>query len=458
MKLFQLKKILPFLTDLRFAIFLLLVIAATSSLGSIIEQEESLLFYQTNYPSTAPLYGILDWHFLFRFGLDHVYTTWWFVSFLFLLALSLTSCTITRQFPLFFTSKDSFFQQKKSSFSKLPFFVQFHHPFSIQEVLLLKLQDLQFFLYQKENVVYGYKGLIGRMSPIFVHLSMLILLLGSFFGAFQNFKAQEVLPKGEIFHIQNPIQIGSFTDLPPVTLRVNEFWVEYDPPKKDFSPAKTTSGKIHQFYSHLSVLDKVGKEEEEQTISVNNPFRYRKTKKPWGSRESLDFYQSDWNLLGIRLGTNEEKSPTKQQIYELPFFVLEKSPKAWITWVTTPEQTFTLVVDQFQNFVSMYDEKGTFLQKKSTGESLTSNLKLIEFLPSTGLLMKYDPSIPFIYFGFGFLMLTTCLSYLPYTQLWIVQQQHFSWIGATTNRGKIELEIEFENVLRSLENFYQQRS
>ena len=72
--------------------------------------------------------------------------------------------------------------------------------------------------------------------------------------------------------------------------------------------------------------------------------------------------------------------------------------------------------------------------------------------------MKYDPSIPFIYFGFGFLMITTCLSYLPYTQLWVVEQQNFSWIGATTNRGKIQLEIDFENFIRSLENFYKQRS
>ena len=455
MKLFQLKKILPFLTDLRFAIFLLLIIAATSSLGSIIEQDESILFYQTNYPSSAPLYKVVDWQFIFRFGLDHVYTTWWFVSFLFLLGFSLTSCTITRQFPLFFNSKDYFFKKQKLSFSKLAFFVQFHHPFSIQEVLLLKLQDLHFFLYQKENVVYGYKGLIGRISPILVHLSMLIILLGSFFGAFQNFKAQEVLPKGEIFHIQNPIQIGSLTDLPTVTLRVNDFWVEYDQPKNHFSQLKTPSGKIHQFYSHLSVLDKVGKEEKEQTISVNNPFRYRKNKKQW---ENIDFYQSDWNLLGIRLLTTDEKILTRKQIYELPFFVLEKSPKSWITWVTTSEQTFTLVVDQFQNLVSVYDGKGTFLIKKSTGEFLTPNLKLIEFLPSTGLLMKYDPSIPFIYFGFGFLMITTCLSYLPYTQLWVVEQQNFSWIGATTNRGKIQLEIDFENFIRSLENFYKQRS
>ncbi|MFA9202307.1 MAG: cytochrome c biogenesis protein ResB, partial [Candidatus Nanopelagicaceae bacterium] len=66
---------------------------------------------------------------------------------------------------------------------------------------------------KKENLIYGYKGLVGRISPILVHFSLILILFGSFVSAFNNFKAQEVLPKGEIFHIQNPLQIGWFTTL-----------------------------------------------------------------------------------------------------------------------------------------------------------------------------------------------------------------------------------------------------
>jgi cytochrome c biogenesis protein len=80
------------------------------------------------------------------------------------------------------------------------------------------------------------------------------------------------------------------------------------------------------------------------------------------------------------------------------------------------------------------------------------NFSIIDILPSTGLLIKYDPSIPIIYFGFGLLMITSCLSYLPYTQIWIFTQRKNSWIGSSTNRGKIQLEIEFENLIRYIEN------
>ena len=49
-------------------------------------------------------------------------------------------------------------------------------------------------------------------------------------------------------------------------------------------------------------------------------------------------------------------------------------------------------------------------------------------------------------------MITTSLSYLPYTQIWIFSQRKNSWIGSLTNRGKIQLEIEFENLIRYIEN------
>ena len=76
---------------------------------------------------------------------------------------------------------------------------------------------------------------------------------------------------------------------------------------------------------------------------------------------------------------------------------------------------------------------------------------MIDVIPATGLLIKYDPSIPLIYFGFGFLMLTTSLSYLPYTQIWIFHQKNQSWLGGITNRGKIQLELEFETLIRYIE-------
>jgi cytochrome c biogenesis protein len=432
---------LNLISNLYFAIVLLILIALSSSIGSFLEQDESLEFYKENYSLTKPIYGFISWPWITFLGLDHVYKTWWFFSLLFLLASSLLLCTIRRQFPLFLTSKDIFFKKEKKSYLGLPFFQKVKNISYIRENLLLKIQTLNFCIYQKGNFLYGYKGLIGRISPILVHFSLLLILFGSSIGAVKNLKAQEILPKGEIFHIQNPISAGFLTDLPDLNLRVNDFWVEYQ------------NKKIHQFYSNISILDNYGNELKEQTISVNNPLRYKQT----------DFYQSDWNLVGIRIKRKEAKN---QEIYEVPLFSFQKNSKSWITWIQLNQfssekslkiekeqkKSYSMVFDHFQNTFLLYDSQGNFLGIKNIGELIENEFYVMDVIPSTGLLVKSDPSIPIIYLGFGLLMITSSLSFFPYTQLWIFSYSEYSWLGGATNRGKIQLEIEFENLVRFSEN------
>jgi len=434
MKLLKIQKSLNLITDLKFAIFILALIAIVSSLGSFIEQDENLLFYQNNYPSNKPIYGFIDWQFITFLGLDRLYTTWWFFVLLSLLAISLISCTITRQFPIFKNAKELLFKKKYNSFFTSNFFVKVKTIPYLKELVLTKIQAMDFYTYQKSNLIYGYKGLVGRISPILVHFSLIVILTGSAISAFKSFKAQEILPKGEIFHIQNTLRIGSLTNLPLFNVRVNDFWTEYQ------------NNQIRQFYSNLSILDNFGNELKQQTISVNNPLRYK----------NIDIYQSDWNLLGIRV----ENIKTKK-IYELPLFPIKENSKAWVSWVPynlnfndakkIDNSQITIVFDQFRNTFSIYDEAGKFITTKNIQDNFLTNLRILEILPSTGLLVKYDPSIIIIYFGFGILMLTTILSYLPYTQIWAFNKGKFFWIGSSTNRGKIQVELQLENLLRQTE-------
>ena len=73
------QKIFKLLADLRFSIFLLLLISFCSFLGTIIEQDQTIEKYKINYPMTNPILGFLSWDRILQFGLDHVYKTWWFI-------------------------------------------------------------------------------------------------------------------------------------------------------------------------------------------------------------------------------------------------------------------------------------------------------------------------------------------------------------------------------------------
>jgi cytochrome c biogenesis protein len=68
---------------------------------------------------------------------------------------------------------------------------------------------------------------------------------------------------------------------------------------------------------------------------------------------------------------------------------------------------------------------------------------LVEILSSTGLQIKSDPGIFLIYLGFLFLMLSTLISYITYSQIWVIKDNRKIFIGGTTNRAVFEFELEF---------------
>lgn len=82
-------KVLSYLKSVRFAVALLLVITVSVIIGTFIIQEQPSQFYKEKFGSFSSV--------IFFFSLDSLYKSWWFNSFLFILALSLTICTFTRK-------------------------------------------------------------------------------------------------------------------------------------------------------------------------------------------------------------------------------------------------------------------------------------------------------------------------------------------------------------------------
>jgi cytochrome c biogenesis protein len=83
------------------------------------------------------------------------------------------------------------------------------------------------------------------------------------------------------------------------------------------------------------------------------------------------------------------------------------------------------------------------LQKKKK----ENRINLIEFIMETGLQVKADPGIPLIFLGFFILMISTLISYFSFTQSWLMETDKKVLIGATSNRAKLNLRIEFLNLI-----------
>ena len=61
------QKIFRFLADLRFAIFILLLISFCSVIGTVIEQDQPIETYKLNYPITNKIFGVFSWDVIFKF-------------------------------------------------------------------------------------------------------------------------------------------------------------------------------------------------------------------------------------------------------------------------------------------------------------------------------------------------------------------------------------------------------
>ncbi len=199
-------QVVAVLANLKVAIALLLLIALFSILGTVIEQGQTLDFYHENYPEHPALFGFLSYKVILAIGLEHVYGSWWFLTLLILFGTSLTACTFNRQLPILKASKRWFYYTKPQSFAKLPLATEIVGGNLTQ--LAQSLQSKNYKVYQADDRLYARKGLVGRIGPIVVHASMLLVLIGSIWGSMTGFIVQEMVPIGATFQVKNITESG----------------------------------------------------------------------------------------------------------------------------------------------------------------------------------------------------------------------------------------------------------
>lgn len=422
--------LIKYFANLKFAINILILIASLSILGTIIEQEQTIDFYKENYPQQ--IFNIYSWKFILQFGLDHIFRTGWFIFILILFGNSLSCCTFLQQFPILNRAQKYFFYKKKIQYKRLTLNSQLKYNSNGNIITQLKLK--KYIVYQQKNIFYCYKGLIGRIAPILVHISLLIILIGTFIGSISGFTAQEFVPKTENFRVQNILNTNIATYIPKTSTRVNDFWITY---KKN--------SIINQFYSDLSIINNSGTELTRKTISVNKPLKY----------DSMNYYQTDWNIIGLRIKINNKI------ICQIPYLSTKNFQKdIWFTWFPNSNGT-SLLINNMRGINATYDQLGNFLSYVDMGEEYNINLnnfELIEFIIATGLQIKSDPGIPLIYFGFGLLLISIFLSYRSFSQIWLHQKNKNILIGGQTNRAQLNFEKEILEIILSVKDNYKIRA
>jgi len=430
-----LQRLAAWMSDLRLAIGLLVLIAVASGIGTVIPQREPEGLYHQLYDAT-PWLGVLQADGVLGLQLDHVYSSGWFLALMAWLALSLLLCSWRRQWPalqaaLRWIDYRSARQLSKLSVAEtLP--VAGLPPASPEQQLVALEQRLRAGGWQvqpAEGRLAARRGLLGRVGPLLVHAGLVVLMLGAAWGSLGGQRQEQFLAP------DRSLELLDSRGHSQLTLALDAFAVQRDP-----------AGRPEQFSSQLRILEGDGSEGTEllktAEISVNHPLRFR----------GITLYQADWALAAINVQLG--RSP----VLQLPLQTFPQlGEQVWgLVLPTRPDgsEPVLLTLSSEQGPVDVYGADGQLVAQLPVGgeAGLVKELpvRVASVLPASGILLKRDPGVPLVYGGFAIALLGGGLSLIATRQLWAVVEAGQLHVAGLCNRNLTAFARELPALLAEL--------
>jgi len=200
------------LASMKFAVSLLIILAIVSLLGVLLPQ-----FPPNGFTGTLPelylsKYGSVVGGIFVFFGLDHVFTVWWYYLLLMLLCLNVTVCSVKRLRLIinmvrkvdFLNGEEKYRKQSNNRVVKLEPPVG-QAAGSVRQIL--RKSGYSVFSSHDENqnycLLYARRGAISHFGPFLTHISMVIIIIGAAVSYMLSFEHFQWMAPGEVIEVPN---------------------------------------------------------------------------------------------------------------------------------------------------------------------------------------------------------------------------------------------------------------
>lgn len=254
-------QLIALFASLKLTIVLFLLLATTSILGTFIPQNADPRAYLQAFGE-----------FLFRlfsvFGIFDIYHSWWFQLLIILLTLNIIVCSIDRLssiWKLVFNVKKRFIKGRFNNAPSEEFTIdRVFDDFRKEAETLVgsRYRHVETINEEKEATLFGERWRWSRLGVYIVHLSVVLLLLGSLIGSIFGFDGFVQIPEGETV---DSIRLRSQPEALPLP-----FQIRCD----DFDVRFYENGAPDEFRSDLVIIEN-GQETVRKSIIVNDPLRYK---------------------------------------------------------------------------------------------------------------------------------------------------------------------------------------
>jgi len=442
-----LNKVWKFFTSIKLTIVLLISLAATSIIGTLIPQNENPAAYVQAFGEFAfQLFSIL--------GLFDMYHSWWFQTLILLLTANIVVCSIDRlsaTWKIIFAKNPSFSVDRFRGLKNKQTFDDSRSPEQLK-TLYLPLVGRSFRHRCVETAangfsLFGEKGRWTRLGVYVVHASVIFLLIGGLIGSIFGFDGYANIPEGEAV---GSIRIGNGSKTLPL-----DFQIRCD----SFAVSFYDSGMPKEYRSSLTIL-KNGQPVVQKDIIVNDPLRYSGVNMFQSSYGQLPPNQAILNITSIKTG----------KVYREKAVVGEA--------VVLPEQMGTFVLDGLESSASFRGQnigdalRGTL--RPAEGEPVAVLLPLrfpsfdkmrrgeqafsvAELKPRyyTGLQVTRDPGVALVYLGFILMILGCYVTFFMSHQqicVEVVEQANGSRVivSGKANKNKMAMQTRVQKVAAKL--------
>jgi cytochrome c biogenesis protein len=453
--------------SVKFAVVIFIIIALTSIVGTIVEQNVEpaknikLLTKMFGAGAAPAIYDVLD-----KLGFMNMYHSWWFITLLLLFCANLVICSLDRLPRIWKLVREPIRPLSDEHIEKM----------SIKRALTLKgkhseVRDRAMHAIRKEGFriseaatdkgvqFFSEKGNFTRLGVYITHLSILVIMLGSIVGIYFGFNGWLPLGEGET----SPVAYSEHDKRIPLgfDIRCDDFEVDFygdsDMPKA--------------YKSWLTVLQD-GKEVMKKMITVNDPLKYH----------GVTFYQSSFGtipdsfaggILTLDLVSKNGESKQIQMRLGDQFTIPGTSVTGRITNFS-PALTFDQsgkAVTYNSNMVNpaIYVEftglghkpvAGWIFKRYPQTWNLPDGSK-VEFLnfwgvQYTGLQVRKDPGVGIVYVGCILMALGLYITFfMSHRRIWVNLTEDKGatkiMVGASANRNRASLERKIERLVGNLE-------
>jgi cytochrome c biogenesis protein len=458
-----------FFASVRLTIVLLLTLAITSIVGTLIPQNQAPEAYFNAF-------GAFFYRFFNIFGIFDLYHSWWFQTLMLMLTLNVLVCSIERlssTWRIIFVRLPTFNLSRFRRLEKKEKFTQDCRAEQLksfyQSVVSRSFGSLRLENTDSGYAIFGEKGRWTRIGVYIVHLSVILMLIGAVIGS--------------VFGFEGFVNIDEGDTVQHIRLRTNnavrqlDFAIRCD----DFDVSFYENGAPREFRSSLTILED-GKPVLSKDIIVNDPLKYK----------GISLFQSSYGELPPQkqnIGTPEKftlvfTSKATGMIYEKKASLGQS--------IQIPEGIGTFVVNEIRNSFHFRGQDlgtafiGTLQQADGTPAEVVLPLQFPSFdkmgpifnknrkdaviisvagveaksAPAavryyTGLQVVKDPGVWVVYCGFILMIIGCCVTFfMSHRQICVEvvedgEKCHIA-VAATSNKNKLATERKIEKIANHL--------